>query len=289
MSYFSERERGELPRDEQEIGVTFWNAFVALITTFVSGHYLAEKFPDNCFECPLPVGCNEEAIGSIFRAEIQGIWPLKLDDVPETGQVIDAVEFFARYISKPIKRRYHDYGRHDHLLSFDRELGYSEYFEDINRLFRRCRHPFELKHSGHVFRIVSPVLQQALSHPTYTSDAELNRLISAAIDKFRDPRPSVREESLEKLWDVWERLKTYYSQNKKQSVSTLLELAIPEPQFRARIEVEARELTDIGNSFMIRHTETGKTRIERQEHIDYLFHRLFALIWMLLQATKIGT
>ena len=33
---------------------------------------------------------------------------------------------------------------------------------------------------------------------------------------------------------------------------------------------------------MIRHTEVGKTPINSSAHVDYLFHRMFALIYLLL-------
>jgi hypothetical protein len=114
-----------------------------------------------------------------------------------------------------------------------------------------------------------------------TADSVLNQLISVAVAKFHDPRPEVRQESLEKLWDAWERLKTHYPGDKKQSVSFLLAQAIPDPALRARIDAEAREITDIGNSFMIRHSETNKPKISDGKFIDYLFHRLFSLVWLL--------
>ena len=40
---------------------------------------------------------------------------------------------------------------------------------------------------------------------------------------------------------------------------------------------------DIGNAFLIRHTETNETPIESEESIDYLFHRLFAMVQFLLR------
>lgn len=293
MSYFSERENGELPRDKQEIDTKFWAAFVGFVSSYVSKNYFVEKFPNNCSETSFPIGINNQAIKAIFEAEISGIsWPLLDYIVPKTNQAIDAVEFFARHISKPTNTVYHEYGRHNHLLSFDRKEGYAEYRDDVNRLFRRCRNPFELDYSSQasqVRRITHPILENLISQKMYTTDIELNRLLSEAIERFQDPRPNVREASLEKLWGGWERLKTYYSLNKKQGASELLEQAVTDSQLRKRINSKAKELTDIGNDFMIRHTETNKPRIAKTEHVDYLFHRLFALIWMLLKTSKIST
>jgi len=39
---------------------------------------------------------------------------------------------------------------------------------------------------------------------------------------------------------------------------------------------------------MIRHTEVGRTPIESPEQLDYLFHRLFALIRLVLRSTGRG-
>ena len=52
------------------------------------------------------------------------------------------------------------------------------------------------------------------------------------------------------------------------------------------MEGEARELTNIGNTFMIRHSETEKVPIKESEHVDYLFHRMFALILMILRVWR---
>jgi hypothetical protein len=96
----------------------------------------------------------------------------------------------------------------------------------------------------------------------------------------------VRRESLEKLWDAWERLKTLEpGRDKRESAGRLLNKAAAEPALRARLEQEACELTEIGNKFMIRHTETDKIRITESVHIDYLFHRMFAMIRLLLKAS----
>lgn len=52
---------------------------------------------------------------------------------------------------------------------------------------------------------------------------------------------------------------------------------------RARGEL-ATALTKVGKTFHIRHSETSQTELARQDHVDYLFHRLWSLIWLLLRA-----
>ena len=94
----------------------------------------------------------------------------------------------------------------------------------------------------------------------------------------------MRREALEKLWDAWERMKTLEPGNKGESTKALLDKAATEPGFRDLLETEARKLTEIGNGFHIRHSETTQTEIQSDNQVDYLFHRLFALIWLVLHA-----
>jgi hypothetical protein len=55
-----------------------------------------------------------------------------------------------------------------------------------------------------------------------------------------------------------------------------LNKATIEADVRELLDEEARKLTDIGNSFHIRHTEVKQTKLSDSAIIDYLFHRLFS-------------
>ena len=74
--------------------------------------------------------------------------------------------------------------------------------------------------------------------------------------------------------------------DKKDSVQKLLNMAAPEEAFRKMLNNEAITLTEIGNSFQIRHSETDKLPVIAGKHIDYLFHRLFSIIHLLLVSLK---
>lgn len=132
-------------------------------------------------------------------------------------------------------------------------------------------------------RLVPPVLFEAMGTLPSSGDHILDALLEDACKKFKDVAPKSRAEGTEKLWDAWERLKSMEVQgNKRLSVARLLDLCSPEPTFRLLLESEAKALTEIGNSFHIRHFETDKVTISQPEHNDYLFHRLFALMHLLL-------
>lgn len=58
------------------------------------------------------------------------------------------------------------------------------------------------------------------------------------------------------------------------------------PKLRSKLELEAKELTNLGNELQIRHSETDQEPVYKSEHIDYLFHRLFAFINAILQSRE---
>ncbi|MGI9525590.1 MAG: hypothetical protein ACR2MS_00605 [Weeksellaceae bacterium] len=110
---------------------------------------------------------------------------------------------------------------------------------------------------------------------TKTNDQELDSLINEAKDRFFIPKD--KQIALEKLWDAFERIKTYFGANKKKSSSELVSIASDGFNFEI-IESEFNLLTKIGNEYKIRHHETDKLEISKSKHIDYLFFRMLSLI-----------
>lgn len=108
-----------------------------------------------------------------------------------------------------------------------------------------------------------------------TNDEELNKLIKEAKDRFFNPKD--KQIAIEKLWDAFERIKTYYEGNKKQSSKKLV--TIVSQNFNSElIDNEFQILTKIGNEYRIRHHETDKKEITETKHINYLFFRMLSLI-----------
>jgi len=125
-------------------------------------------------------------------------------------------------------------------------------------------------------------LQQLL---TKSWDTDLDRLIAEAVTKFRDPAPTVRREALEKIWDAFERLKTILDPaDKKRSVTRLITGASGSIPFRGVLDTEAIALTDIGNTYQIRHHELSKHPLDEATQIDYLFQRCAATVHLFLLA-----
>ena len=284
--YFSDRELGPRPRVQQEITEATWGGIVALIKRFLSDGSFGQRFPEECPDGDGICGTNQHDFSLALKAEISEIqWPLNSSIIPSTLDTLDLLEFCHRVVAKPSQISFHSFHRHHHLV-FETAPGQADFRNDVNRILSRNQLTYELNSSGEVKRIAPPILQEALNSAVFsTGDNQLDELLETARTKFLDPNPTTRKDSLEKLWDAWERLKTVEpGKDKKASVTTLLNRVTQEINFRKTLEKEAKELTDIGNTFRIRHSETTQIPLNSDEQVDYLFHRLFALIWLALKA-----
>jgi hypothetical protein len=221
----------------------------------------------------------------MLKAEIPEMpYPLP-HEPPDTLTILDFLEFVAASIAKPIQGRYHDYFKHYH-LAFDREEGLQEFVESINSIFARNGVAYELTEEGQVKRTLTTEMQQLLSDTSFHSgDTETDRLLEEARSQFSSPRVEARKDALEKLWDAFERVKTLETgKDKREQVTRLLD-RVATGKFRATLETEAFELTSIGNSYRIRHSETSQEPLAGSKEVDYLFHRMFSFLRLVLATT----
>ena len=163
----------------------------------------------------------------------------------------------------------------------------NKYWSDVKEVPSTLK-AYVLIKEGHIERLVPPVFEGPLARPEFnTGDAELDRLLGTAQRKFLNPNPVTRQEALEALWDAWERLKTLDGQgDKKAQAQAMLDKTVGKsaPKFRDALDREAKEITVIGNSLRIRHSETNQELIAKSEHMDYLFYRLYSLIRLILRS-----
>jgi hypothetical protein len=290
--YYSDRVRGPAPRISEEVGRAAWGGLVALVHCRTADNSFARNFPAQCPDGGSISDTNTTALGLRVVAEIPDLsWPVSLEAPPPTLLILDLLEFLYRHISKPEEASYHSFYRHYH-LKFDEQAGKDAFRAEVSGIFARNGIAYELGPAGQISRLGPEGLQEALRETVFrTGDTNLNSMLEAARSKFLDPHPTVRREALEKLWDAWERIKTLEmpgQDNKKESVTRLLDRAASESKFRQFIEAEAKVLTDAGNTFQIRHSEVHQTPLEANEHVDYMFHRLFGLIRLVLKRSGRG-
>jgi hypothetical protein len=182
----------------------------------------------------------------------------------------------------------HDFFGDKHFRSFSKELGQLEFSNEINTIFRRHGLAFELTPSGDIKRLLPPVIRESLESAEFrTNDSELDRLLRNARDKFTKPDFRVRYDALKDLWDAFERVKTLEPPHRKPtSADALVKRVSSEQKVQGMLNSEMRkELDGFGNGFFIRHADAGQVSLQTTAEIDYLFHRLFALIWFLLRST----
>jgi len=108
-----------------------------------------------------------------------------------------------------------------------------------------------------------------------TDDKDLNKLIEESKKRFL--KQGDKHIALEKLWDAFERIKTYYEEDKKKSVKKLISVISVDLETDI-FESEFNILTRIGNEYRIRHHETSKKAINSDMQINYLFFRMLSLI-----------
>ncbi|MED4225637.1 hypothetical protein [Neobacillus cucumis] len=112
-----------------------------------------------------------------------------------------------------------------------------------------------------------------------SKDNILNELLNLAIEYIRKPKEFDRQIALEKIWDAFERIKTFYDKNKKTSAQTLVtKISEGTTDFDSLLETEFITLTNIGNKYQIRHFETDIIKINSTKQVDYLFYRMIAII-----------
>lgn len=290
-TYFTDREYGSRPPTIDIIDERLWAGLYSLIQTGIGNGSFGLRFPEQCPDGNGPCGCDEQAFRRVLGAEVPWIeWPLSPSDVPDTPVILDLLEFCASTVGEPIRGSYHSYFGHYH-LSWDRDAGLARFVADVNLLFRRNALAYELTPIGQARRLLPQPIADALGWTMFqTGDEETNRLLEVARQRFLSPKPEDRQDALEKLWDAFERLKTLEpGANKRAQADALLDrVAAPGSGFRQALGREAAELTSIGNSFRIRHSETTQEALTSLDQVDYLFTRMFAFVRVILKGTGRG-
>jgi hypothetical protein len=286
---FTERHGQAPPRVAEALDETTRNALLTLVLARIDEEWFGLSFPEKCADGYAYAGTDITRLRDTMKG-YGVLWPheVDLENPPDDGRIFDLVEFAYEFIAEARNPSYHSYMSHSH-YSYDQDTGREKFAHDVNRIFERNGIAFDLK-DGEITRIAPAMLHESLAEAAFhTGDTVLDELLEAARHKFLNRSADVRRESLEKLWDAWERLKTIEAVgDKKASIKALLDKASGELVFRAKLEQEARELTEIGNTFMIRHSETDKIPVVESRQIDYFFHRMFSMIRLLLRASARG-
>ncbi|MBL8760092.1 MAG: hypothetical protein JNL50_02205 [Phycisphaerae bacterium] len=280
--YFTDREFGPRAPTHHEISETTWRGLTTLVRRSISKGNFGNTFPDGCPDSPSTCcGTDANALNQTLQAEVPS-WP-GWDTVPDVATACDFLEFCHRYMALASISSHHGFYKHDH-FRFDVAAGQEEFRADVNLLLQRNGIALRMTDEGLMQRILDDPTGEAVRRAVFqTCDDVLDRLLGEARTKFMSPDPCIRQEALERAWDAWERLKTVKDQDKKRGSTLLLDACSAEPRMRAVLEAEAKALTEIGNDFRIRHSETSKPEIVDAEHVDFVFQRMFAMLLLILR------
>ena len=267
------------PWAPERLGERFWPAFLVVLEDFAEEDYFAQHCSDECSD-GFPhywdaKKVERRLIGVLGRVE----WPIAHDSLTDE-RIVELVEAFFTFVSKPTDSWFHQYCGSSHPTAFDSAAGRYEYTVKVNKLFEQFGAGRRLR-SGEVTVSGSALLAPRLREPLpFNGDPHLERLVTTGIAKFQNTSLQDRWEGLRSLVDAYERIKSAeHPSNKRESVAALIGKLAPHERLAAPYDALFRELTALANEMTIRHHEYGRTEIlSDAELIDFLFYSYYNLI-----------
>ena len=205
-------------------------------------------------------------IPSLLRDEYDRICVPSYDNEYDQYALLDLIEFFAQNI-EDISERWNNerYRNYQTIECLNTSEIYLEFQDAINEIFAESGLLYELTDEAIIERIVlnSPLTAEIENNFAAIQEVGTKELLKDAVALYKTPNPTARQDSVEKIWDAFERLKTYYTTlNKKQSSEKIVnDIASGNDNYFCLFNDEFKMLTDIGNKYRIRHHETNKIDI----------------------------
>ncbi len=165
-----------------------------------------------------------------------------------------------------------------------------DYSRDLNRLkisFEMWlkEHEDEITESGNYILNDSKLLL-SIDNINITEEG-LEKLIAESKYYIKKQNYDEKKIGLEKIWDAFERLKTIKGTDKKESIKEIIaNISNADDNIAKIIESEFKTLTEIGNNYSIRHSETSQFQLTDSYMIEYLYFRMLSLISFVLGSLK---
>lgn len=262
---------------------------------------IAWKFPKKCDDGDEICGLDWDTFSTMLKFEIPSLhcddfgrpvvptvsWNTGRTDEYDQFALLDYIEFFAQNCRDVIGESYHDYFKHYHLTFGRTDKNFKTFQQEINELFEKTGLLYHLTNAKIIERIVenSPLTPEIEENLLQVKEPGTQKLLKEAISLYRRPSPRDTRDAVEKLWDAFERLKTYYNElDKKDSVNKIVnDMAGGAKKLADWFELDFKELSDIGNGCRIRHHERDKVEVTDPRHYDYFFNRCLSLIALAIQ------
>lgn len=303
MAYYTERHGMRRPiAKTYDISIEKY----ALLLNCCEKYYnnIAWKYPKQCPDGHGCCGIDGEAflldlqyeIPTLYRDQAGGIVaPLSRhnvfygdsEDEYDQYALLDLIEFFAENVRDVVVGGFHSFFGHHHLTCQNSRNVCSQFRDEINGIFQKTGLLYTLNTDLQVERIVenSPLTPAVETTVASVTEAGTRELLKEALLLHRSPYPTDVRDAVEKLWDAYERLKTYYTtMSKAKSAEKIVnDIAAGQDPYVTLFDTEFRTLTKIGNDFRIRHHETDKVEITDVRYYDYFFNRCLSLIALAIQ------
>lgn len=264
---------------------------------------LAWKYPCSCNFCKKTINLNRKMLDTALKYEIPDLFrddgiiavPKSIFNIFENKEVcddynqyalLDYIEYVAYYCKEyeirteiDCNHQYYDFETSD--------KAYKVFQKEINDIFELVGLLYVLNDEKQIERIMeyTPLTQEIENNISQINEDETRKLLQEAISLYKSPYPNAARDAAERIWDAFERLKTYYiTLDKRHSVEKIVnDMSNAQQPFIDLFNAEFKTLTDIGNKFRIRHHETDKIDITDSRHYDYFFNRCLSLIALAIQ------
>lgn len=167
--------------------------------------------------------------------------------------LIDYIEFFAQNIMD-IRVTWNNstYRNFEYIDCLSTKYISNNFRDEINNIFNLAALTFELNENGNIERINEwcSFVDEIQKDIKKVNEDGLEKLLEEAVKLYKDPNPVSQKYAVEKLWDAFERLKTYYNTNKRQSANKLVNSMAKNNDYFLQVFIkEFQVLTEIGNEF----------------------------------------
>ncbi|MES9668691.1 hypothetical protein [Bacillus nitratireducens] len=300
MVFFSDRELGEKELQSEQISFSVYNGIITIYKEYIRN--FSHDFPRYCTRCEVNGICDtdQDALNMKIKSLIptldvpvsfiKDVDPSDFIDPVMKYAILDLIEFCYSKIWDTMPYICPSTYKPSHIRHFNTGNMKGNFRQEVNLIFERNEIVFFLDDEGHIQRHLPQEMNNLLQNlKVRSSDQTLNDLVNMAVENIRKPQEANRFTALEKIWDAFERIKTFHGSNKKTSLPTLLsDVGDLTDEFEVLLNAEFAALTTIGNEYQIRHFERNKKQIKSVEHVDYLFYRMIALISLCIGKTKIA-
>lgn len=295
MSYFTERNgMREGIQKTNIISVDMYTILLDCCEQYYEN--IAWRFSELCPDGNGCCGLDMSKMAAFLKFEIPTLYrdsynrivaPDRYYDTYDQYALLDYIEFIGNNIKDVTDRYWHGYFKHHELSFGESGVAFEKFRQDINAIFEKTGLLYSYSEYGEIERVEeNSVLSEDIEIAiAAVKEQGLRELLMAAIQKHKSPKPTDHRDAVEKIWDAWERLKTYYTtMDKKASASKIVnDIAGGHQDYIALFDTEFTTLTKIGNNHRIRHHETDKIDITDDKHYDYFFNRCLSIIALAIQ------